>query len=367
MFTSLSAIQNAIRPSCQLPVLTPRRALITSLASGIILGLAGCVVGVLASLPALIAVSAVILGVSLFASGLFLCRYVCPPKIVSRRPSTELPAEPTPELPEIKRPKPIAPPPPDFIPPRPLRRTIGEMLFGWNCIGSIRQMPFFLANDKTPLSFRNPSARFRAWNIPSTHTIFVSTSGQFSSLRMQSNLPAAIANATQSAAFAKRGQGGLGVNDAFPAVLTDKCWEESKPDSGILLPGECSSATWEDKNHLVPCWDEETKTYNKPLLFIQMLAPKASMYQDDSKSCYEITLRAYTACFEEAIRCGCRMIQIPLIAAFGDFVPRALSKQPKWIESAKLSLLHAVEKTAKKHASKDLVIVLTNIPQPVNL
>lgn len=61
------------------------------------------------------------------------------------------------------------------------------------------------------------------------------------------------------------------------------------------------------------------------------------------------------------------MIQIPLIAAFGDFVPRALSKQPKWIESAKLSLLHAVEKTAKKHASKDLVIVLTNIPQPVNL
>ena len=40
MFAPLSAIQNAVRHSCQSPTLTHKQALVTSLATGIILGLA---------------------------------------------------------------------------------------------------------------------------------------------------------------------------------------------------------------------------------------------------------------------------------------------------------------------------------------
>ena len=136
----------------------------------------------------------------------------------------------------------------------------------WN---KMLEEAYFLSSEKITLSFRNSLARFSAWNIPNTKTLFISTSGHFASLRLKSNLPAAIVNLAQSISCSK-GTGGGGTNYLLSSVLTDSCWEESKPRSGLLAPGECSSAQWEDRDSFVPTWDPETKTYNKPTRFIQV-------------------------------------------------------------------------------------------------
>lgn len=360
MFAPLSAIQNAVRHSCQSPTLTHKQALVTSLATGIILGLAGCIVGILASTTSLIAISALFLGSSLLVAGFLIYQHFCPLKRVVR----ELPSEAIPELPELEMPESITPPP-SWPPSKPpLKKTIKEIVFGWNRIGSPKIMPYFLSSEKITLSFRNSLARFSAWNIPNTKTLFISTSGHFASLRLKSNLPAAIVNLAQSISCSK-GTGGGGTNYLLSSVLTDSCWEESKPRSGLLAPGECSSAQWEDRDSFVPTWDPETKTYNKPTRFIQVQAPKASMYGNNSGDCYRICLKAYSACFEEAIKHDCPIIQIPLLSGFSDFTPKDPVKQRSWLISAKLALLHAVKNIANKYHHKDLIIVLTNIPQPI--
>ncbi|WP_080124207.1 hypothetical protein [Chlamydia suis] len=360
MFAPLSAIQNAVRHSCQSPTVTHKQALVTSLATGIILGLAGCIVGVLASITSLIAISALFLGSSLLVAGLLIYQHFCPLKRVAK----ELPSEAIPELPELEMPEPVSPPP-SWTPPKPaFKKTIREMVCSWNSIGSTKLMPYFLSSKKISLSFKTPLARFSAWNMPRTKTLFISTSGPFASLRLQSNLPAAIVNLAQSISCSKGTRGG-GTNYLLSSVITDSCWEASKPRSGLLLPGECSSTQWEDRDSFVPTWNPETKTYNKPTRFIQVQAPKASMYDDDTEKCYRLCFRAYLACFEDAIKHGCQIIQVPLLSGFSDFIPKDPIKQRSWLVSAKLALLHAVASMANKYHHKDLIIVLTNIPQPV--
>lgn len=363
MFAPLSAIQNALRHSCRSPILTHKQALVTSLATGIILGLAGCIVGILASITSQIVISALFLGSSLLITGLLIYQHFCPLERVVRELPSPVPSEAIPEIPELEMPEPVTPPP-SLIPPKPaLKKTIKEMVFGWNHIGSTKLLPYFLSSEKIALSFRNPSARFFAWNIPNTQTLFISTSGQIASLRLQSSLPAAIVNVAQSISCSK---GGCGTNDLLSSVITDSCWEESKPRSGLLLPGECSSTHWKDRDSFVPTWNPETKTYNKPTRFIQVQAPKASMYRDNSEDCYRLCFKAYLACFEEAIKHDCQIIQIPLFSSLSDFIPKEPIKQRSWLNSAKLALLHALDRMANKYHHKDLIVVLTNTPQPIS-
>lgn len=372
MCTLISAMRNFLPPDCKLPTLTYKQALITSLASGIILGLAGCLVGILSSITSLIIVSGFILGVSLLIAGILLSQRFCSQDNVLKPeiPEQEIPELEIPEfeIPELELLEPSTPPP-SFIPPKPpllpklaLKNTIKEMLFGWNSIESEKLLPCFLSSDKILLSFNNPSARFRAWNIPGSNTLFITTSGQYASLKLQSNLPSAIANSVQSISCPK---GGRGTNDLFSAVITDRCWEESKPSSGLLLPGECSSAPWEDNDVQSPTWNFETQTYNKPTRFIQISAPKASMYSNSPAYCYQLCFKAYLSCFKEAIRHGCHIIQIPLIASFPDFLPGSQHKEKVWIDSTKLALLHAIAIIAHQHRSDNIVIVLMSIPRPI--
>ncbi|MBQ8498420.1 hypothetical protein [Chlamydia sp.] len=355
MSTSLSAIQGITHTHRELVTVMREEASVTSLLSsvGIILGLVGCLIGIVASLPALAIVSVFVLGISIYLliTNVFLHkRHLIEKSLIKSLPSPT-PSEDVPEVLEQEAPE----------SPKPLKGTIAETLLNWNRIDSSSLFPYFLSSDRI-LLFRNPSARFKAWNMPGTRTLFISTSGPAASLRIQSELPAAVVNGTHSASCE---QGGRGVNDLFSVVLTDKCWERSKPKSGILLPGECSSTAWEDNYSIVPQWDSQTSTYNKPVLFMQAYAPKASCYANNVDYCYYHCCRAYINCFEKALNQGCHIIQTPLLASFPDFVPQEERKRRRWMEAAKLALLHAVEIISSKHPSKDIVIVLTDVPQPI--